>query len=58
MNAEMPAILPRLAAAFNLSTLLIDCSQPDGEKPADYYTSAVINHCARIVHTATTGGRG
>jgi Beta-1,3-glucanase len=54
----MLAILPRLAAAFNPSTLLIDASQPDGEKPADYYTSAVTNHYARIVHAATTGGRG
>jgi hypothetical protein len=33
------AILPRLAAAFNRSTLLTDSDQPDGENPADYYTT-------------------
>jgi hypothetical protein len=58
MSAEMLAILPRLAAAFNRSTLLIDASQPDGEDPADYYTNAITNHYARIVHATTTGGRG
>jgi hypothetical protein len=58
MSAEMLAILPRLAAAFNRSTLLIDASQPDGENPADYYTNATTNHYARIVHATTTGGRG
>jgi hypothetical protein len=57
MSAEMLAILPRLAAAFNRSTLLIDASQPDGEDPADYYTDAITNHYARIVHATTTGGR-
>lgn len=58
MSAEMLAILPRLAAAFNRSTLLIDASQPDGEDPADYYANAITNHYARIVHATTTGGRG
>ncbi len=58
MSAEMLAILPRLAAAFNRSTLLIDASQPDGEDPADYYTNAITNHYARIVHATTAGGRG
>ena len=54
----MLAILPRLAAAFNRSTLLIDSDQPDGENPADYYANAITNHYARIVHATTTGGRG
>ena len=58
MSAEMLAILPRLAAAFNRSTLLIDANQPDGENPADYYANATTNHYARIVHATTTGGRG
>jgi Beta-1,3-glucanase len=58
MSAEMLAILPRLAAAFNRSTLLIDASQPDGEDPADYYTNAITNHYARIVHATRAGGRG
>lgn len=58
MSAEMLAIVPRLAAALNRGTLLTDSSQPDGENPADYYTSAVTNHYARIVHAATLDGRG
>jgi hypothetical protein len=58
LSTEMLAILPRLAAAFNRSTLLIDASQPDGENPADYYTNPVTNHYARIVHATATGGRG
>ena len=58
MSAEMLAIVPRLAAAFNRSTLLTDSSQPDGENPADYYTSAVTNHYARIVHGSALDGRG
>ncbi len=58
LSTEMLAILPRLAAAFNRSTLLIDANQPDGENPADYYASPITNHYARIVHATTTGGRG
>jgi hypothetical protein len=57
-SGEMLAIIPRLAAAFNRSTLLIDSDQPDGENPADYYTNAVTNHYARIVHATEAGGLG
>ncbi|HEY3955029.1 MAG TPA: glycoside hydrolase family 64 protein [Streptosporangiaceae bacterium] len=58
MSDEMLAIVPRLAAAFNRSTLLTDSDQPDGENPADYYTNAVTNHYARIVHASTLDGLG
>ena len=58
LSAEMLAILPRLAAAFNRSTLLIDSSQPDGENPANYYTNATTNHYARIVHATSQDHRG
>jgi hypothetical protein len=58
MSDEMLAIVPRLAAAFNRSTLLIDSDQPDGENPADYYTSSPTNHYARIVHATTLDGLG
>ncbi len=58
MSAEMLAILPRLAAAFNRSTLLIDSDQPDGENPADYYSNAITNHYARIVHATSQDHRG
>src|ERR1700722_7280844 len=34
-SAEALAVIPRLAAAFNRGTLLIDSDQPDGENPAD-----------------------
>jgi hypothetical protein len=55
---EVLAIIPRLAAAFNRSTLLIDSDQPDGENPADYYANATTNQYARIVHATLTGGLG
>ena len=58
LSAEMLAILPRLAAAFNRSTLLTDSSQPDGENPADYYANATTNHYARIVHATSQDHRG
>jgi hypothetical protein len=58
MSGEMLAILPRLAAAFNRSTLLIDSSQPDGENPADYYANATTNHYARLVHATAQDHRG
>jgi hypothetical protein len=58
MSGEMLAILPRLAAAFDRSTLLIDSDQPDGENPADYYQNATTNHYARIVHATTLDGLG
>jgi hypothetical protein len=57
-NAEALAIIPRLAAAFNRSTLLTDSNQPDGENPASYYTNAVTNHYSRLVHAAEAGGLG
>src|ERR1700722_18255934 len=52
------AIIPRLAAAFNRSTLLTDSSQPNGENPAGYYANAITNHYARIVHATEAGGLG
>jgi hypothetical protein len=55
---EVLAIIPRLAAPFNRSTLLIDTDQPDGENPADYYQNATTNHYARLVHATLTGGLG
>jgi Beta-1,3-glucanase len=57
-SGEVLAIIPRLAAAFNRGTLLIDSEQPDGENPADYYANPVTNHYARIVHATTTAGLG
>ena len=42
-NAETNAIIPRLAAAFNRSTLLITSNQPDGATPRQYYRNAITN---------------
>jgi hypothetical protein len=58
MTPEQLAIVPRLAAALNRSTLLADPDQPDGENPASYYAAPVTNHYARIVHAASRDGRG
>jgi hypothetical protein len=52
------AVIPRLAAAFNRTTLLTAADQPDGAGPGGYYASAVTNHYARIVHAALSGGLG
>jgi hypothetical protein len=46
----MLAILPRPAAEFNQSTLLIDSDPLDSGNPADYYAGAVTNHYRRIMH--------
>jgi len=58
MSPQGLAILPRLAAAFNRSTLLTASIQPDGASPAGYYSGAVTNHYARIVHSTSLDGRG
>ena len=42
-NAERNTIIPRLAAAFNRSTLLISNNQPDGVGPRDYYRNPTTN---------------
>jgi hypothetical protein len=55
---EMGALIARISAAFNRTTLLIDTDQPDGENPANYYQNSVTNHYARIVHAANLDGRG
>ena len=57
-GTEVLAIIPRLAAAFNRSTLLIDTDQPDGENPADYYANPVTNHYARLVHATADADLG
>lgn len=57
-SGEMGALIARISAAFNRSTLLIDSNQPDGENPANYYKNSITNHYARIVHSANLDGRG
>ncbi|KAA9152169.1 beta-1,3-glucanase [Amycolatopsis acidicola] len=52
------AIVPRLAAALNRTTLLDNANQPDGEDPAKFYQNAETNHYARIVHGKLPDNRG
>jgi hypothetical protein len=55
-NAETNAIIPRLAAAFNRSTLLVTDAIP---APLDlYYKDLITNHYSRIVHSINLDGKG
>ncbi|KAL1647677.1 hypothetical protein SLS58_002478 [Diplodia intermedia] len=51
------AIIPRLAAAFNRSTLLVDTTTP-ATSVDEYYKDSITNHYSRIVHEANTDKRG
>ncbi|KIY02316.1 uncharacterized protein Z520_02454 [Fonsecaea multimorphosa CBS 102226] len=55
-NAETNAIIPRLAAAFNRSTLLTANSFPAPQ--SSYYKDPTTNHYSRIVHSANLDGKG
>lgn len=57
-SEQRKAIVPRLAAAFNRTTLLINNEQPHGEDPATFYQNAVTNHYARVVHENLPDGKG
>jgi hypothetical protein len=52
------AVAARLAAALNRSSLLVSGgnNQPDGVQPSGYYTDAITNHYARLVHKYATIG--
>jgi hypothetical protein len=52
------AIIPRLAAALNRTTLLANANQPGGEDPAQFYRNAATNHYARVVHSRLPDNRG
>ncbi|KAJ9616487.1 hypothetical protein H2200_000206 [Cladophialophora chaetospira] len=55
-NAETNTIIPRLAAAFNRSTLLVANDFP---APANlYYKDPITNHYSRVVHSANLDGKG
>lgn len=57
-NQQTNAIIPRLAAAFNRSTLLLASEHPNKVGPAQYYQNAVTNHYSRLVHAANIDGKG
>ncbi|KAJ9661920.1 hypothetical protein H2198_001672 [Neophaeococcomyces mojaviensis] len=55
-NPQTNAIIPRLAAAFNRSTLLVTNDFP---APLNlYYQNNITNHYSRIVHLANLDGKG
>lgn len=56
-DAKRNAIIPRLNAEFNRSTMLC-CGKFPSENPHDYYKLDVTNHYARLVHQANVDGRG
>ncbi|MER5373388.1 glycoside hydrolase family 64 protein [Streptomyces sp. NPDC002553] len=53
---DRKALLARLAAGFNRSTLLTHPDQPNGPTPSDYYRDSSTNHWARLVHEHTPIG--
>ena len=55
---DVLAIIPRLAAAVNRSTLHSHDFQPNGDAVGAYYGHAVTNHYARVVHEVNLDGRG
>lgn len=57
-DAARNTVIPRLAAAFNRSTLLQTDTFPDGSSPANYYQETITNHYSRIVHSVNLDGRG
>ena len=56
-NIELGALIARLSAAFNRSTLLVESVEPTAN-PSQYYQNAITNHYARIVHAANLDGIG
>ncbi|KAL9076827.1 MAG: hypothetical protein Q9161_000812 [Pseudevernia consocians] len=56
-NIELGALIARLSAAFNRSTLLVESVEPTANA-SQYYQNAITNHYARIVHAANLDGIG
>lgn len=57
-SIERGALIARLAAAFNRSTLLLTNELPGGVSVDRYYADRVTNHFSRIVHEANLDRRG
>lgn len=55
-NAQTNAIIPRLAAAYNRSTLLLTDQFPAQQNL--YYQNQITNHYSRIVHEFNLDGKG
>lgn len=58
-NAARNTVIPRLAAAFNRSTLLDPPDQfPNGDRAQLYYRYPITNYYSKIVHSVQKDGRG
>lgn len=57
-NPERNAIIPRLAAAFNRTTLLLTNTFPNGTTASQFYQNSPTNHYSRVVHAANLDKRG
>lgn len=57
-NPERNAIIPRLAAAFNRTTLLLTNTFPNGTTTEQFYQNSPTNHYSRVVHAANLDKRG
>ncbi|KAI5201955.1 glycoside hydrolase family 64 protein [Aureobasidium subglaciale EXF-2481] len=55
-NGTRNAIIPRLAAGFNRTTLISQTQQPSD--PSTYYKTNPTNHYCRIVHKHNLDGKG
>lgn len=56
-SGERGAIVPRIAAGFNRSTLLVNTNTPD-VPVSEFYQNVITNHYSRIVHAANLDGKG
>ena len=56
-SGERAAFVPRIAAAFNRSTLLVEAIAPSTNQ-SQYYRTSPTNHYARIVHEVNLDKRG
>lgn len=57
-KTERNVVIPRLAAAFNLTTLLLCDEHPNDAHKGQYYKETIANHYSRVVHEASVDGRG
>lgn len=57
-SIERGALIARISAAFNRSTLLLTENHPGGVPVDQYYRDNITNHFSRIVHEANLDRRG
>lgn len=57
-STERNVVIPRLAAAFNRSTLLLCDEHPNGAHKGQYYNESITNHYSRVIHEVNVDSRG